>query len=130
MSRLALIVCLAVFAIGCGADDGDDEQPASAPKLADLRVDVDPDGQGGKPARTREIRCAATGDSAVCARVAEVEPRDLQPPGDAMACTQQYGGPQTATITGTLRGEPVRLKLTRINGCEIARWRAAGALLQ
>jgi hypothetical protein len=130
VSRVALIACLAVFAIGCGGDDGDDEQPASAPKLADLRVEVDPDAEGGKPARTREIRCAAAEDSALCARVARIDPADLEPRNDAVACTQQYGRPETATVVGTLRGEPVDLKLARVNGCEIARWKAASALLQ
>jgi hypothetical protein len=128
--RLALTVCLAVLLLGCGADEDADEQPASSPTLADLRVAVDPDGKGGKPARTSEIRCAAIEDSAVCAKVARLEPADLEPAGEAVACTQQYGGPQTATVTGTLRGEPVDLQFTRVNGCEIARWEAARALLQ
>ena len=39
-------------------------------------------------------------------------------------CTQQYGGPETATITGTWQGEPVNSTLSRKNGCEIARWDA------
>jgi hypothetical protein len=33
-----------------------------------------------------------------------------------------YGGPQTATIVGTLRGAAVKAEFSRINGCEIARW--------
>lgn len=44
-------------------------------------------------------------------------------------CTQQYGGPQTAVITGTWGGQPVDSKLSRINGCEIARWDALAGLL-
>lgn len=49
-------------------------------------------------------------------------------PKDRM-CTEIYGGPQTATITGTWRGETVNSSLKRNNGCEIARWTALEGLL-
>jgi hypothetical protein len=38
------------------------------------------------------------------------------------ACTQVYGGPQEADVTGTYRGRPVNAHFDRGNGCEIARW--------
>ena len=129
--RLAL-TCLAVAAIaaGCGSDD-DDEQPAAPPALADLRVQVDPDGgKGSRPARSTTVRCSSAQDSPVCDKVAALRLADIEPPSRATACTELYGGPQTATITGTLRGERLDLKLSRVNGCEIARWEAAGALLK
>ena len=44
-------------------------------------------------------------------------------------CTEIYGGPQTATVTGTFRGEPVSAEFSRTNGCEIARWDGHVALL-
>ena len=114
---------------GCGSDD-EAEQPASAPALADLRVAVDRDGKGAGAVRTETVRCAAAADSALCGKVAALRLADLEPERGAVACSQQYGGPQTATIAGTLRGERVDLKLSRVNGCEISRWEAAGALLQ
>ena len=114
---------------GCGTDD-ETEQPASAPALADLQVAVDDDGKGGRAARTETVRCAEAADSALCEKVAALRLADLKPERGAVACSQQYGGPETAAITGTLRGERVDLKLSRVNGCEIARWEAAGALLQ
>ncbi|MDK1474954.1 SSI family serine proteinase inhibitor [Streptomyces sp. 549] len=40
---------------------------------------------------------------------------------DAM-CTQAYGGPQTARVTGTWSGRPVKADFSRTNGCEVARW--------
>jgi hypothetical protein len=49
-------------------------------------------------------------------------------PKDQM-CTQVFGGPETATITGTWRGKPVMSRLSRINGCEISRWNALNGLL-
>ena len=36
------------------------------------------------------------------------------------ACTELYGGPETAHLTGTLEGEPVDVTITRNNGCGIA----------
>ena len=44
-------------------------------------------------------------------------------------CTQQYGGPQTAKITGTWMGEAVNAAFSRENGCEISRWAALKGLL-
>ena len=50
-------------------------------------------------------------------------------PGDT-ACTEQYGGPETATVTGTLRGETIDANFSRVNGCEISRWQEAAPLLE
>ena len=44
-------------------------------------------------------------------------------------CTQIYGGPQTARITGTWDGKAVDASLKRTNGCETARWDALRPLL-
>ena len=44
-------------------------------------------------------------------------------------CTQVYGGPEQATITGTWHGKPVASRLSLINGCETARWAALIGLL-
>lgn len=44
-------------------------------------------------------------------------------------CTQQYGGPQVAVVTGRFRGREVSSRFSRTDGCEIARWRTMTALL-
>ncbi|MFF2299026.1 serine protease inhibitor [Arthrobacter sp. NPDC058127] len=44
-------------------------------------------------------------------------------------CTQQYGGPQVAMVTGRFRGREVSSRFSRTDGCEIARWRTMSALL-
>jgi hypothetical protein len=41
------------------------------------------------------------------------------------ACTEQYGGPQEATVTGVVDGVPVDDAFKRTNGCEISSWNAA-----
>ena len=127
MSRFAaaLVACLALAA--CGEDD--DEPAAPAGSLAGLTVTVDPDGEGSRPARRATIRCDSAEDSALCRVVARVPPKAFEPTPGNVACTQQYGGPQTATVEGTLRGDPVSAEFSRVNGCEIARWRDAALLL-
>jgi len=47
----------------------------------------------------------------------------------AQACTQQYGGPATATIKGTVRGKSVDLSLSRADGCKISQWTSLAPLL-
>ena len=121
-----LLVCLALT--GCGEDD---EQPAAAGGgFADLEVTVDADGEGGEAARTATVTCATPEDSApACRELAALDPKVFEPvPGDT-ACTLQFGGPETATVKGTLRGEPVDASFSRGNGCEIARWDDASAFL-
>ncbi|MCA4134316.1 serine protease inhibitor [Arthrobacter sp. M4] len=44
-------------------------------------------------------------------------------------CTQQYGGPQRAVVTGTLHGRPVNAQFARTDGCEIALWQKMAPLL-
>jgi hypothetical protein len=45
------------------------------------------------------------------------------------ACTQQYGGPQQATVTGSVDGKAVESKFSRTDGCKIAAWNAAKDVL-
>jgi hypothetical protein len=61
---------------------------------------------------------------AACAVVDALQPL----PSDA-ACTQVYGGPETATVRGTVRGRPVELSLSRTDGCRIAQWDRLAPLL-
>lgn len=50
-------------------------------------------------------------------------------PGPPRLCTQQYGGPEVAVVTGRYLGRDVRSEFSRTDGCEIARWRAMAPLL-
>jgi hypothetical protein len=62
---------------------------------------------------------------AACAALAAAKKKAADPfaptPKDQM-CTQIYGGPQVATVTGTWQGKPVNSTFSRKNGCEIQRW--------
>lgn len=44
-------------------------------------------------------------------------------------CTEIYGGPQRAEVSGTLHGDPVDARFSRHNGCAIERWDTAAFLL-
>jgi hypothetical protein len=129
---IALLVLVLALVVGCGEDDEEPSLPGGGgggAAFADLTVTVDPDGDGARPARRASVRCDAPEDSATCRAAGGVRRSAFEPtPGD-VACTQQYGGPQTATVEGTLRGEPIDATFSRANGCEIARWQQAAALL-
>ena len=130
MRRILLtVVCASVLAAGCG---GNDEQPASVPAqpvLANLNVSVDPDGTGGEKARTVAVKCTEPEDSKLCGAVARLTAEDFARTGGQMACTQQFGGPEIATVTGTFRGETINARFSRENGCEISRWQKVAELL-
>jgi hypothetical protein len=110
-----LLLALFVLA-GCG---GDDEQEAGAPraKQTQLTVTVRPKGDKG-PARTHTVSDAQGLTAA-----------DFAPVPATRACTEIYGGPQTATVIGYLDGREIDADFSRNNGCEIARWDEAAALL-
>ena len=54
---------------------------------------------------------------------------DPGPTGEDVACTQIFGGPEEATIKGTIRGEEIDATFSRTDGCEITRWDRVKALL-
>src|SRR5687767_6903718 len=120
MLRFAVaLACLLALLAACG--DGDDEAAdgggASAGPAADLTVVARPDGPDG-PVRERRVRCEVLGagaDEAACRRLT---PERLAPVPPATACAEIYGGPATARVTGTLRGERVDARFSRVNACE------------
>jgi hypothetical protein len=54
---------------------------------------------------------------------------DFAPVDARTACTELYGGPETARVTGVLDGRRVAADFSRNNGCEIARWERVAKLL-
>jgi hypothetical protein len=119
----ALIAALALLA-GCGEDD-EAEPPAAQPSFADLVVEVDADGAGGEPPKTADVSCE-TADDAPCAGLTAAA---FEPTPRGTACTQVFGGPEKATVTGTFDGKEIDAEFSRENGCEIARWEEAKTLL-
>ena len=131
---LAVAATLALAA-GCGDEEGTGSPTApaaSTDETADLRITLDVDGKGGEPARTRRLVCAPNIDARYrgCDAALALPPDPAAPTPPQTACTEIYGGPDVATITGTLRGEPIDATLTRANGCEIERFDRFTPLLQ
>jgi hypothetical protein len=124
-----VLACLiALGAVGCGGDDND-EQPAAVNSIAELTVTVDPDGDGGAKPKTATVKCGPASDSKECAALGDMKADVFEPVPGNIACTQQYGGPETAKVTGTFKGEQVDAEFSRVNGCEIARWEKMSPVL-
>ena len=116
---------------------GDAAEPgtgAPADATGELTISVS-DGAGGT--RTWTLTCGpgeeAGGDhpdpTAACAALRAAE-RPFAPVPRDMMCTQIYGGPETATVRGTWRGEGVQATFQRTDGCEISRWNRIAPVLQ
>ncbi|XAS64461.1 serine protease inhibitor [Pseudarthrobacter sp. So.54] len=74
--------------------------------------------------------CTLPDSAAALAAVAEHGEEIFFPkPGPPKMCTQQYGGPQVAVVTGWFFGREVHSRFSRTDGCEISRWRAMAPLL-
>jgi hypothetical protein len=50
-------------------------------------------------------------------------------PPAGQLCTDQFGGPQQATVGGTVNGTPVETSYSLRDGCEISAWDAVKAIL-
>ena len=122
-------LALAAIAAACGSDDGSAAPAAPSGKLT---ITVWPQGQREGGARPGTLECGPAGGThpraeRACARLAAT-PNPFRPvPRDAM-CTQIYGGPEEALVTGTYRGARVNARFNRVNGCEIARWNRIAVL--
>jgi hypothetical protein len=133
------VVVLALLAVsaGCGSGGG----PAEATDMVtELRIvawdDTRPAGSVGRvlglrrrgvgEAKTWTLRCDPPGGTypdpeEACDQLDDVDQPFVETAADAI-CTEQYGGPQLASIQGVYRDEGVSTRFDRTNGCEIARW--------
>jgi hypothetical protein len=117
MKRLLLLPFLLVALAACGGTDvqepggGSTAAPATTAAATNLVVTIWAD-----PASTA-APTTTTVDRAPGATMKDFEPTAADQP-----CTEIYGGPGKATVTGTLDGAAVNATFSRSNGCEIARW--------
>jgi hypothetical protein len=145
---LPLLLAGAVLLGACAAEEGnavsDDGRPAAAPTTPDdaasgivradndLRIEVDL--ADGTSPQAWTLTCVGFVEGShpraeeACAHLDGMTDPFAPLPADVM-CTEQYGGPQTAHITGRWRGEPVDLDLSRVDGCRISQWDAFGPVL-
>lgn len=62
-------------------------------------------------------------------RLAQEGKDPFAPVTNRQICSEQYGGPATAEITGTWQGRKVDARFSRTDGCEISRWQELEPLL-
>jgi hypothetical protein len=120
---------------GCGSDE-----PATSSQneqMLNLTVRV-ADGKGKVARATLACDAGGTGQgsgflasgaSEHCRTARALQRLLTAQPRTDQVCTQLYGGPQTAHIDGTVAGRAVVRDLALRNGCEIADWKQAEALL-
>ncbi|MDQ3158373.1 MAG: hypothetical protein M3Q98_16900 [Actinomycetota bacterium] len=75
----------------------------------------------------KNINCDDSGMADLCHALT---PSLLAPVAKDQVCTMIYGGPETATIIGTMRGSAVKAEFSRTNGCEIDRWKRLAKALE
>lgn len=82
------------------------------------------------PATCRgEVECPGA-DEALCRWLAQAEIQALllEPAPKDEICTEIYGGPEVATVTGTIGERKVERTFSRTNGCEVNRFDTAAPL--
>lgn len=143
MRRMAALgVLAAALALGaCGeADEPAAQQtPTAASEVIELTV-VDDDGSGAKTTGTLTCRGAdrraegtldgGASPAELCAQARGIADLLTSAPDKGRTCTQIYGGPETATVTGTIDDDKVDRRFSRTNGCELADFKRAAGLLQ
>jgi hypothetical protein len=111
--------------------------PSGTPGAATADLEVVVVRAPGEPEQRWTLRCSGPTPlpgsthptaGAACALVAS-RPEVLAPPARDRVCTQQYGGPEAATVSGMLSGAAVSRDFRRTDGCGISDWSAAEALL-
>lgn len=112
--------------------DGDEPLGGGPYPIADLNIAYEHPDEG--VSFTYRITCL--GDTATITGDVEIDERDAclalaepevqtrlvdGPPADQV-CTEQYGGPDVAVITGTLDEQSVDTTVDRTDGCGISTW--------
>ena len=80
------------------------------------------------------LRCDPFGGThprraASCRELARLGWRAFRPVPPDLACTEIYGGPQVAIVSGRVRGRRVWARLSRGDGCQMQRWDRIPSLL-
>lgn len=82
--------------------------------------------RGGAPAAESKHPAAAAACTALKNNPALLE---RKPKAVDQVCTEQYGGPQTASVSGAVDGVEVSASYSLTDGCEISAWNAVRDIL-
>jgi hypothetical protein len=127
--RIAVLALVALAVTGCMSRSSDRTGSATATTPASagntkLEISVSIGGSEA-PTKTWTLECPDGGTlphpERACAKLAVMDDPFAPAPKD-QACTQVFGGPEVADVTGTFRGQPLNAHFEKGNGCEIARW--------
>jgi hypothetical protein len=130
MRGVAVLVVVLAAAVGCGAGESAPRGAttgSATPAGTDLRITVWPRGRDAAQAPQRwTLRCAPAGGTlprraSACDRLGKLRQPFAPLPQDVV-CTDIYGGPQQALVTGRHAGRRVWATFAARNGCEIERW--------
>lgn len=139
--RLLGLSLLAVALAGCGSSGagssvapiGTGRAGSAGPSADDLVITVTQ--EPGATPRRDALQCDGSRSSgtlpdpaAACAALGAMA-APFAPLPSGVACSQVYGGPQTATITGTWHGRAVDVALSRTDGCRVEQWNRLAVLL-
>jgi hypothetical protein len=130
---------------GCGSESGNPGEAADT--VTELQILYWP--EGTRPSRLGRIlgerrlpvgqgkrwtlECDPPGGThpdseETCKRLEELDNPFAETPEDEV-CTEQYGGPQVASVSGVYRDETVNTRFARDDGCEIGRWQKHAFLI-
>lgn len=127
--RTWTVLALTVAVVACGSANGDLTRENGYPD-ATLEVTIEhPEAEtvsyevscGGDTSDVdgvdldAERACAALSDSGVRSRL-------VAGPTENQVCTEIYGGPDVATISGSIDDQEVATQVDRTNGCGISDW--------
>ena len=125
--RLAALTLAGLAITGCG---GKNESSGSTSPTANLEISISVR-NSEQPSKLWTLRCPASGtlpDAAeACRKLGKVDD-PFAPVPKGTACTQIYGGPEIADVSGTFDGKPVNTQFSRGDGCQIERWKRVGFL--
>lgn len=115
-------LCSVVLIAVTGGCAGGGTVDAGGPGVLLRVVVTDPT---ARPAtRTFTVTCAGDDDRAGCRALRALPAAAFLPPAPGTVCTEIYGGPGTAVVTGTIDGRAVDASFSRVDGCRIASWDA------
>ena len=120
-------VIAAIAAFGCGSASSAPSESTAAPAATSLSISFWPEGRDKGVLRRWTLRCGPVGGThtrraAACTRLAALS-KPFAVPRQPEICTQEYGGPAQAVVTGKHRGQEVWIQLSLSDGCKISRFK-------
>ena len=126
MGRLLVLACLLTLLVPAAAQAA---VPGTSLTITYLE-DVDaPNDRVRWTVRCDPVEGTHPRRAAVCRDLGRVGWEVFRPVPQDKVCTQVYGGPQVAIVTGRVDGHAVWARLSRVDGCQISRWSRVPSLL-